>query len=244
MVGHVEKEKKSLQEQNEFEDAELTILGDDERKGRHGDVRDQRERWPEPKRMGTTRGPLCDPERIEATRARTSSPKCLSLRLLPRPRHPDANRDSHPSGAECRGERPQAGHGAGRPRRAPRPARRRPARGGVRWERPAYVRRGSRWRWRAELLPRSPSRDPGGAPTGASSREELSACSLIWFRHRPSGHKLPIRPPRSGRWRDPRDAMRGDPEEKARGGNRCPVVDMTATAAVMSAPSPAAPSGL
>ena len=67
LVGHVEKKKKSLQEQNELEDTELTILGDDERKGRHADVRDQRERWPEPKRMGTSRGPLCDPERIEAT---------------------------------------------------------------------------------------------------------------------------------------------------------------------------------
>ena len=66
MAGHVEKEKKSLHEQNELEDTELTILCHDERKGRHGDVRDQRERRPKPKRMATSRGPLCDPERIEA----------------------------------------------------------------------------------------------------------------------------------------------------------------------------------
>jgi hypothetical protein len=67
LVGYVEKEKKSLQEQDEFKEAELTILGDDERKGRHADVRDQRERRPEPKRMGTSRCPLGDPEGIEAT---------------------------------------------------------------------------------------------------------------------------------------------------------------------------------
>ena len=52
MAGHVEKEEKSLQQQNELEDAELTILCHDERKGRHRDVRDQRERRPKPKRKG------------------------------------------------------------------------------------------------------------------------------------------------------------------------------------------------
>lgn len=49
--------------------------------------------------------------------------------------------------------------------------------------------------------------------------EEFSACSLIWFRHRPSGHKL-LSDRIGAVAGDPRDATRGGPRETAGGGNR------------------------